>query len=191
MKKANVIGAAVMTAAILISVPLGAGRSLRELREDSAGDYYSDDTGYAVYEGIETRLADAKNLLTLAEKYVDGNPELDPYIDELDYRISRLEDVTYGRDYVQEAETNELLGEAAQALYEELEKISLSEKDAGYPIQLIKNLESEQDKLERSSFNDDARAFNARLEKFPASLLSDLLGVEPLPVYGSGSDRTS
>ena len=39
-------------------------------------------------------------------------------------------------------------------------------------------MESEQDKINRSSYNDDAREFNARLEKFPVNLLpGSLAGV--------------
>ena len=43
--------------------------------------------------------------------------------------------------------------------------------------------QSEQDKINRSSYNDDAREFNARLEKFPVNLLRFVAGVEPLATY--------
>ena len=43
--------------------------------------------------------------------------------------------------------------------------------------------QSEQDKINRSSYNDEAREFNARLGKFPVNLLLPLVGVEPLATY--------
>ena len=44
-------------------------------------------------------------------------------------------------------------------------------------------MESEQDKINRSSYNEDAREFNARLEKFPVNLLRGVAGVEPLATF--------
>ena len=49
----------------------------------------------------------------------------------------------------------------------------------------LAQLESEQDKISRSSYNEDARNFNARLEKFPANLLRHVAGVEPLATFDS------
>lgn len=183
MKKKNVIGALVMAGMILVSVPFGASRSLNRLREETLEDaYYYDSTGYAIYEGLDRQLGTAQNFLTLAERYVERFPELDPYIDELSYRAEFCENF-YGPGEPKEVESYRLLAEASQALYEQLEKVDLDEKDAKYPRQLIAELESEQDKLERSSYNDDAREFNETLTRVPASLLRKLTGVKDLGVF--------
>ena len=72
---------------------------------------------------------------------------------------------------------------AAQALYDGLKNTQLSEEDEKYPDQLLAQMKSEQDKINRSSYNDEAREFNARLGKFPVNLLLPVVGVEPLATY--------
>ena len=103
----------------------------------------------------------------------------------------RVGDLEYAVEYSQNcwdgdeglAEANQMMGQAAQALYEELKNTQLSETDQKYPDQLIAQMESEQDKINRSSYNEDAREFNARLEKFPVNLLRGVAGVEPLATF--------
>lgn len=187
MKKKNVIGSLVMAALIVVSVPLGVNRSFSRLRKDVESEYYYDSTGYAIYEGIDAREAAANNLITVAKRYVDQHSGLDPYIDDLEYRVKRSEN-TYRQDNLtQEAQANQEMGQSAQSLYEQLEQIELSEKDAKYPAQLIAEMESEQDKIERSSYNDEAREYNARLEKFPVNFLRHVSGVDSMGVFGPGS----
>lgn len=181
MKKRNVIGACVMAAAIAAALPLGAHTSLTELREDAENSYYYDNTGYAIYEGIDNREAAASNLMTLAKKYTETNSSLTGLVDELDYAV-RLSENSYD-DMEEESLANRAMGDAAQALYEELKNTELSEADQKYPDQLIAQMESEQDKINRSSYNEDAREFNARLGKFPVNLLLPVAGVEPLTTY--------
>ena len=138
-------------------------------------------TGYAIYQGLEAREATGNNLITVAERYTSQNPELTSLIGDLEYAISLTQN-SYS-DFSDEAQANQLMGDAAQNLYEELKQTELSESDEKYPDQLIAEMESEQDKINRSSYNDDAREFNARLEKFPVNLLRFVAGVEPLATY--------
>ena len=81
------------------------------------------------------------------------------------------------------AEANLRLGDAAQVLFEELEKTQLSETDKKYPGQLMAQMKSQQDMIVRSSYNDDARAFNERLERFPVNFLKYAAFVKPLGVF--------
>lgn len=170
-----------MIAMILVAVPWGVHNSLTQLRENAEGSYYYDNTGFAIYDGIESREAAANNLITLARKYTDVNTDLVGLIDELDYNV-RLSQNSYG-DFEEESQANQAMGQTAQALYEELKKTELSEADQKYPDQLIAQMESEQDKINRSSYNEDAREFNARLEKFPVNLLRGVAGVSPLATF--------
>ena len=69
MKKKRHVGAAIfMAAAIAASIPLGVNRSLIKLREEASGHYYYDDTGYALYEGLERRQAEAGGEIRRAEQ---------------------------------------------------------------------------------------------------------------------------
>ena len=76
-----------------------------------------------------------------------------------------------------------LMGVAAQALYQELQNTQLSPADEQYPGELIAQLESEQDKIDRASYNDEARAYNEKLSAFPVNLLGKLGGVSPMGIF--------
>ena len=181
MKKSSVIGACVLAATLVLAVPLGVHTSLTALRDEANSSYYYDQTGFAIYEGIENREAAASNMITVAERYTDENPALTSLIGDLDYAVDYSQNCWDGDSGL--AEANQLMGQAAQALYEELKNTQLPETDEKYPDQLLAQMESEQDKINRSSYNEDAREFNARLEKFPVNLLRGVAGVEPLATF--------
>ena len=181
MKKSSVIGACVLAATLVLTVPLGVHTSLTALRDEANSSYYYDQTGFAIYEGIENREAAASNMITVAERYTDENPALTSLIGDLDYAVDYSQNCWDGDSGL--AEANQLMGQAAQALYEELKNTQLSETDQKYPDQLIAQMESEQDKINRSNYNEDAREFNARLEKFPVNLLRGVAGIEPLTTF--------
>ena len=181
MKKSSVIGACVLAATLVLAVPLGVHTSLTALRDEANSSYYYDQTGFAIYEGIENREAAASNMITVAERYTDENPALTSLIGDLDYAVDYSQNCWDGDSGL--AEANQLMGQAAQALYEELKNTQLSETDEKYPDQLLAQMESEQDKINRSSYNEDAREFNARLEKFPVNLLRGVAGIETLTTF--------
>ena len=181
MKKSSVIGACVLAATLVLTVPLGVHTSLTALRDEANSSYYYDQTGFAIYEGIENREAAASNMITVAERYTDENPALTSLIGDLDYAVDYSQNCWDGDSGL--AEANQLMGQAAQALYEELKNTQLSETDQKYPDQLIAQMKSEQDKINRSNYNEDAREFNARLEKFPVNLLRGVAGIEPLTTF--------
>ncbi len=190
-KKGTVIGALVMTGAILLSIPLGVNRSFARLREDVENEYYYDSTGYAVFEGVDNRVDAAKNLLTLAEKYKEQDAELDVYTDNLERVVKQCENAWFD-DIEEIGETvkyNFRLGEEAQKLADQLETLELSEKDKKYPGQLMADMDAEQDKIERSSFNDEVLEYNKKRDKFPASVLAPLSGVKEIVPFGQGSGK--
>lgn len=182
LNKRNLVGAVVMALLILLSMPLGMRKSLFRLREEAADQFYYDNAEYAIYEGLEKRREAAENLLTIAERYQDSNPQLEAPMDEVDYRI-RICENTYDETFVQTVEADEMLGKAAEDLAGALEAVELSGQDAKYPAQLLAQMLSEQDKISRSSYNDAAGEFNARLQRFPANILAPIAGVGPLGVF--------
>ena len=181
MKKSSIVGACVMAGLILLSIPVGVHTSLTDLRDEAEGSYYYDQTGYAIYQGLEAREATGNNLITVAERYTSENPALTSLVGDLEYAVNYSQNCWDGD--ADQAEANQLMGQAAQALYKELKSTQLSETDQKYPDQLIAQMESEQDKINRSSYNEDAREFNARLEKFPVNLLRGVAGIEPLTTF--------
>ena len=182
MKKKNAIGALVMAALILISVPLGAVRSFERLREDALKVYSSDSTGYDLSTGVKKQEEAAWNLLTVAERYQDGNPELGSYIDDLTNHAN-LAQVFSDPGSPATVRCHQTMCQSAARLAEKLETLTLDEKDEKYPRQLLSQLQSEQDKLERSSYNDGARAYNRKLERYFLPLVN-LDWSEPLGIFG-------
>lgn len=181
MNKKNKVACIIMSVAIGASIPLGINRSLARIREDAAGDYYYDQAGYAIYDGIDNRQAAAKDLISLANRYTEKNPALAGLIDELEYREQASENAWSGGDtFTVEAQANANLDAPAQALADELARTELSEKDQKYPAQIMDRMKSEQDKISRSSYNDRAREFNAKLKR-----LKPIAVLEPMATFDS------
>lgn len=184
MKKKTFIGAIVMAAAILLAVPVGANRSFDRLYDEAKQSYYYDDTGYALYQGLETRQSAASNLVTLGKRYASQSTELASATDLLEEKVAVARNKNYSvDDLAQEIAADKAMGSAAQSVADLLEQATLSEKDAKYPSQLLADLNSEADKLARSSYNDDARAYNAKLEGIPVKWLLPVAGIRTMAVY--------
>lgn len=166
-KKKHPFAALFMAAAIIAAVPLGINSSLSDLREEASDSYYYDQGGYAIYEGLEKRQAAASGLVTLAKRYTDKEPSLEALADDLEYQVRCAEMAVFDGEETGFADTvraNQALDSSAQALADALERADLAEKDKKYPGQLIAQMKSEQDKIERSSYNEEAREFNAKLD---------------------------
>lgn len=184
MKRANVTALGFLALAILIAIPLGLNRSFARLREDAQSSYYYDNTGYGIWEGLELRRDRASDLVTLGEKYAGQNPALAPLADALAYRVKLCETYSYDLDDLdREVAADRLLGQEAADLAQALEETELSAQDEKYPRQLLADLMSEADKIQRSSYNDDARAYNARLEKFPVNILKGIARIKAMAVF--------
>lgn len=188
MKKKNVAAAVFMGVAIAASIPLGINRSLSRVREDVEGFYYYDQAGYSIYEGIEKRQEAAGSLITLAGRYKDKDPDLPGLMDALDYRVKASQNAWSGdHTFAPEAQANYALDAPAEALADALNNLELSEKDKKYPDQLIKQMRSEQDKIDRSSYNDSAREYNQKLQR-----LKPMAVIKPLSTFDEpASDETS
>lgn len=179
-KKKTIAGVLVMLALVLLALPLGVNRSLSSVRKAAEDQYYYDSTGYAIFQGLAARQESAHNLITVAKKYTDQNQNLTALIDELESAVTLAEN---SYEFEEEVETNRRLTEAAHALSDELSRTELSERDAKYPESLILEMDSQQDKIERSSYNAEARKFNEKLEKFPVSILRGVAFVSPLALF--------
>ena len=183
MKKSSVIGGLrAGCRAGAVRAPGGAHLPDSRCGTRRNSSYYGDKTGFAIWEGVENREAAASNLMTVARAlHRATTPPSPALVGDLEYAVDYSQNCWDGD--AGQAEANQLMGQAAQALYEELKNTQLSETDQKYPDQLIAQMESEQDKINRSSYNEDAREFNARLEKFPVNLLRGVAGVEPLATF--------
>ena len=184
MKKKTIIGAVIMVLAILAAIPLGARRSMDRLYDEAKQSYYYDDTGYAIYQGLENRQSAAANLATLGTRYADQSSDLSSATKLLEDQIAQAKKTNYNVDQLGKAfAADRSMETAARSVANLLETVTLSQKDAKYPSQLLADLESEGDKLSRSSYNDDAREYNARLEQIPVKWLVPVTGIRTMATY--------
>lgn len=184
MKKKHTFACAFMAVAIVAAIPLGINRSMSRLQEEAAGSYYYDQAGYAIYEGLEKRQDAAGSLITLAERYVEKEPSLEKLIDNLNYHLETSRRAyDYDNTFTKAARANLELDDPALALANALQQVELAEKDKKYPAQLIDQMKSEQDKINRSSYNDEARAFNAKLKR-----LKPIALVKPMATFDTAGD---
>jgi len=181
MKRNVFIAFLLMIIMIVVAVPIGVNNSLAKERQNAQGSYYYDKTGFAIWQGLEARRDAAANLITVADNYKGENEKLAPLINNLERAVNGTK--TYSTDYKGEGEANLLLSIEAKALADELEKTNLSEKDEKYPRMMIAEMDSQQDMITRSSYNDDARVFNEKLEKFPANVFIKFTSVKPLYIF--------
>lgn len=175
-RKKHTFAVVFMALAVAAAIPLGINRSLYVLREDAVDEYYYDQAGYAIYEGIEKRQDAAQNLATLANRYVEKEPGLAALLDELEYRVEASRNaIDLDDSFEKTAAANAAMDQPARALAAALNGTALEEKDRRYPDQLIANMESEQDKIERSSYNSAAKDYNGKLARMkPLALLGSL-----------------
>lgn len=166
-------------AVIVLSVFLGASRSLTRLRSDYDSVFYNGDTdtGRGIQEDLLHICDDSTNLLVVAQRYLEP---ADPVVDAVQKAVQQL----------REAPAPHAKHEAAVALRQVLDRLDaalqkhdLSDQDSNYRKKLLANIASAYMTIEKSSYNDGARAFNATLGSFPANLLSRVVGVEPLELY--------
>ena len=184
MKKKTIIGAIVMVLAVLAAIPLGARRTMDRLYDKAKESYYYDSTGYAIYQGLEDRQAAAANLVTLGYRYADQSEELAGSVRLLEDQIAQAKRYTYDVDRLSDAvNADSIMGATARHVVTLLETVTLSQKDAKYPSQLLADLDSEYDKLSRSSYNDDAREYNAKLEQLPVKWLVPVAGIRTMAVF--------
>ncbi len=182
MKKKNLAGVIFMGAAIAVSIPLGINRSLTRIREDMGGSFYYDKAGYSICDGLEKRRAAAKDLLTLAGRYSGSAPGLPELIEELDYQVRIADGAWSGDDtFLEEAAANSALDGPAGELAAALNSVELSEKDKKYPDQLIAQMKSEQDKINRSSYNDDAMEYNRKVDRLSPMAMAPRMAVFQSP----------
>ena len=185
MKKRNAAAAVFMGVAIAASIPLGINRSLDRLKDDVEEKYFYDQAGYSIGDGLEIRRDAAYNLVSLAEKYADKAPELQGLIDELERQLAISENTWYDLTE-EEARANLGLDAPAEALAAALEKLELSDQDKKYPGQMLGQMRSEQDKINRSSYNEEARAFNAKVER-----LSPMALTKPMADFSASAAEPS
>lgn len=162
---------------VLLSVGFGAHRSLSAVRtqiaavftEGVAGD------GHSIASDLQVRADVCANLSSVAAQYLGADSK--PVADLDQARADLLSDLT-------DADANRRLTDAADAVFDALDGVSLSEKDANYVDGFRSELSSRAFSISHDGYNTMAGQFNdVTLGTFPASLLRNVVFVPDLPLY--------
>ena len=169
--------AAVLAVVVLVFTPLGAGMSLRRAVRNVEEQFF---TGVDGRGAIADYLSDSANaalgLVTVGAGYDAAAEETGA----LRAARSALLDVMDGRDVSAYAEVNFRLVQSFRALRDVLLAVPLTEEDARSLELYVSAFEGAQGAVNRAGYNEAVEDFTENtLGRFPAGLISGLLGVDP------------
>lgn len=166
---------AVTILVILFSAVFGCNRSLASLRLQAMGlAIHGSGSGYSILTDCQDMSGTARNLSTVAQKYLPGDASA---LTRLDSLCDRMESAGERWDMAARAETVLELRAACQDVQAELESHGqVSDKDRGYLSGFDADLDAAMARMEKDPYNDAARDFNRAKRSFPANVLGFMIG---------------
>ena len=152
---------------ILASTFISARRGIVKLVDSAEEAFISgtDSSGYSIYTDLQHRAALARNLRTVASRYLDAGDKL---LKNLDAAADSLEGE---RDVSDAYDANEALSEAVAAVDKKLSELALSETDENYRVGILADFASYAYTISHDGYNEYARRVNEEeLSRFPANL---------------------
>ena len=161
------VAVCVLLAVVLVSTFVSARRGLSAVLDSVEAAFIegTDGSGYSIYTDLQSRTALARNLKTVALRYLEEDAAC---IRELDAAANRLEGE---RDPGRACSANKALSEAAAAVNAELEALELSDTDENYRIGIMTDLESYNATISHDGYNEYVKSVNEEtLSRFPANI---------------------
>ena len=165
----------IMVVVILASGLLGCRRSLLSERKSAEDLFYS---GESIQNDLEYIGATAGNLKTIALRYMDAD---DLLITDLNDARSAL---TSAKSISEKYEAAQRLFDAVTNVHDALDPNKMNSTDKSFRASLYDDIKSAMQRISHSDYNDKAREFNELLEHYPAKLIADVVGIEPIQLYG-------
>lgn len=177
--KSRSLGVLVLVICVLAGTLAGAHRPLAKMGREAAAVFYEgeDKDGLGIRNDLEERCSIAYNLTVVAARNMEPDDALITAVKEARNEVLDAE----GPSAMYRADRK--LDETVTNLYNTLNNLSLPEKDAKYPSQLYADFIARADMIGRSSYNRVAQEYNAKLEAFPANILSRLVFINPVELY--------
>lgn len=166
----------ITAAAVIISAFLGCNRSLNALRRETAHtlSFPADGGEYSIATDGQDMAAVARNMMTLARKYLPGGEE--EYA-QLEACCQQMDSVHFEAADVRTAAVG--IRAACRDLAARLEVApGLTERDRAYLAGFDVELDASLHRMENDPYNAAAEEFNRTLDAFPANVLG--IFVEPL-----------
>lgn len=165
---------------IILAVTVGGRRTLPKLRNEALDVFFSGD-GSSLDLGIEhdlqQRITLAKRLVVVGERYFNENDALLTNVTADCSKISGSNEPNVKYKY------NKELTSDCYALVEALDLLQLSKDDENYVVEIMVDMESANQIIGHSSYNEKANDFNKLLEEFPTNIVAKLSFVKPLALF--------
>ncbi len=181
--KRRLIAVLVMVLIILLGTVTAARNSLEDLRWEAMQVFYSgiryDDS--SIYDELDNRIAAAGELVELAKTYqLESRPE----VKTVQSACENLEQAYSPAGWYEE---NERLSAACDNLLTVLPTSDWSEEDRLQIERLTVELQSANERISQSPYNEKAAEFNRILEQFPAKILKG--DVEKLEFFAPNGNQ--
>lgn len=172
-------------AAILIILVVGVASAFGDLKSDvrkTENLFFegvkSDSGGYtrpSVYEQMRSKYTTANSILGVIDSYSVLAEPADALRTAKDHVYDLLSGSQDGSAIRGLSAANEEMIQAVEKLKTALEDIMFPDRERKALDRYLKDMEGAQSVIEASGYNDAAREFNGRLERFPANLMVKLL----------------
>lgn len=177
----RVLAWVVLALAILFSVSFSGGGAMRDIRYATEQVFVSGarNDGLSISNDLDVLAQKAGVLVSIAKSYLPGGSDV---VNKAEQAANALRESSgaASRFEAYAATTG-----AIEDVYTQLQNAPMSEKDRTDALKAYKEIESRTDTVNRNKneYNTPASQFNQGLERFPASLVSKLARVEPLPLF--------
>lgn len=170
---------------IIVAIFIGARSSLGELRAEAL-DYFfngdpADSLDYGIEYDLQMRITRAGNLITVAQRYIDEDHSAIKNIKNDCDKISKSTEPNEKYKY------NEELTKDCAVLVEILQGTAIindeNEVDFDLVVDAIVDMESSNQIIGHSQYNQKAKEFNELLEEFPINFTSKLVFIKPLKLF--------
>ncbi len=170
---------AVLAAVILLTISLSGGKAMKDLRYEAERMFYDGNNGLSINNDLTMRANKTSLLLSVARGCLSAdNANLQ--------KVQQAYDHLTGADTIASAhQANDALTQSIEGLYTDLEKANLSETDKNNAYNAYKEIQNRAYTISvnASYYNDGASDFNKVLKGFPANLISQFTGIEPLVLF--------
>jgi len=151
---------------------------LNNLKSAASDIFYNgvDGDGLGIQRELNHRVEYAFNLLTVAGRYI-------PDDDAVRQTAAARDALINSAGVAEKSENNLRLTEAVTALYARLGQEKLSDQDARYRENLYTEIKARNNIISNDGYNKEARAFNQKLDVFPASVIKAFKLATELPQF--------
>lgn len=170
---------------IIIAIFIGARTSLVELKQEALDYFFNGDPSNSLDYGIEydlnQRVTKAGNLITVSQRYIDSNDSAIKAVQK------DCDNITKSSEPNEKYKYNEKLTEDCYALVEALNKTDIVLEKNSYDfdlvVDIIIDMDSSNQIIGHSAYNQKAKEFNLLLEEFPINITSKFVFIKPLELF--------